>query len=254
MPATVEIHLGLPGLTPLTCDIFPEFSDTPALSGVSLVEETNRAGVYTCAPNVTGWHTFKLYNNGVYFPAVIGLDIPASGTVSSASESGDPWETALPGSYPSGSAGYIVGNNLDQPVSSISLSSGISGTNTNSPIPSGGILSLRKGNDYKNADGRRQTFTVTVPGTWGGGTVSDCILRLRSGTVSVDITCAAISQTGNTLSMGFDIAASDFSTLPDGKPKERVREWEIFLNPGNGNNLTPIVGLLNIDPSVPAPT
>lgn len=38
--------------------------------------------------------------------------------LSAAGGSGDPWSTALPGAYAAGTAGYIIGTNLDEPVSS----------------------------------------------------------------------------------------------------------------------------------------
>lgn len=42
-----------------------------------------------------------------------------------AGSAGDPWTTALPGAYGAGTAGYIVGTNLDAAVSSISGGSGL---------------------------------------------------------------------------------------------------------------------------------
>jgi len=79
-------------------------------------------------------------------PAAVG-DIPTAGAVAdavwdeaiaghagsgstgealgAAGASGDPWITALPGSYTAGQAGYIVGTNLDAAVSSISAGSGL---------------------------------------------------------------------------------------------------------------------------------
>lgn len=48
-----------------------------------------------------------------------GAALNASGS------SGDPWATALPGAYTAGSAGYIVGTNLDAAVSSVSGGSGL---------------------------------------------------------------------------------------------------------------------------------
>ena len=44
-------------------------------------------------------------------------------TVSGSTSGGDPWNTAVPGAYAAGTAGYILGNNLDDKVSS-RLSSG----------------------------------------------------------------------------------------------------------------------------------
>src|SRR5262249_42881877 len=37
--------------------------------------------------------------------------------INSAGSAGDPWSTQIPGAYPAGSAGYIVGNNIDAQVS-----------------------------------------------------------------------------------------------------------------------------------------
>jgi hypothetical protein len=60
-------------------------------------------------------------------PATLVLDVVASGhntantvgaKINSAGSAGDPWSTALPGSYASGTAGNIVGNRLDAAVSS----------------------------------------------------------------------------------------------------------------------------------------
>jgi len=52
--------------------------------------------------------------------------------MASAGSSGDPWSAALPGSYASGTAGYIVGNQLDAAVSTRSTYAGgdTSGTTT----------------------------------------------------------------------------------------------------------------------------
>jgi hypothetical protein len=39
--------------------------------------------------------------------------------LAAASSAGDPWGTALPGAYGAGTAGFIVGNNLDAPISDV---------------------------------------------------------------------------------------------------------------------------------------
>ena len=60
-------------------------------------------------------------------PATLVLDVAAAGhntagttgaKISSAASAGDPWATALPAAYAPGSAGYIVGTNLNAAVSS----------------------------------------------------------------------------------------------------------------------------------------
>lgn len=61
-----------------------------------------------------------------------------------AAAGGDPWSVALPASYPSGSAGWILGTYLDQPISTMNQSPGagaipftytITNSDDNSPIP-----------------------------------------------------------------------------------------------------------------------
>jgi len=53
----------------------------------------------------------------------IAADFNTAGTMgnkmNSAASAGDPWTTSLPGSYTSGSAGYILGNRLNRTISSI---------------------------------------------------------------------------------------------------------------------------------------
>jgi hypothetical protein len=52
--------------------------------------------------------------------------------LNAAGSSGDPWETSLPGSYAAGTAGYIIGTNIDAAISSRSTYAGAdtSGTTT----------------------------------------------------------------------------------------------------------------------------
>lgn len=51
----------------------------------------------------------------------LAADYNTAGTMgekmNDAGSAGDPWSTAIPGTYVAGQAGYIVGNNLDEPVS-----------------------------------------------------------------------------------------------------------------------------------------
>ncbi len=51
MAATLVIPVGITGLT-LTCDLFPDGSDTAAASAQSMTEATNRLGYYTAS--ITG--------------------------------------------------------------------------------------------------------------------------------------------------------------------------------------------------------
>jgi hypothetical protein len=66
-------------------------------------------------------------------PAALVLDVAIAGhesagsvgaAIAAAGGSGDPWATALPGSYTSGQAGYIIGHNIDAAVSTRSTYAG----------------------------------------------------------------------------------------------------------------------------------
>lgn len=66
-------------------------------------------------------------------PATLVLDVAIAGhegagsvgaAIAAAGGSGDPWATALPGSYAAGTAGYIVGHNLDAAISTRSTFAG----------------------------------------------------------------------------------------------------------------------------------
>lgn len=59
MPATLVIPVGITGLT-LTCDIYPDGSDTADATGQSLTEATNRKGYYTAS--ITGLSGLKFVN------------------------------------------------------------------------------------------------------------------------------------------------------------------------------------------------
>lgn len=96
--------------------------------------------------------------------------------LNSAAAAGDPWSTALPGSYASGEAGSIL-------AAINSKTAGIStGTITvTSPVVDADTVTIVRGDDYKNADGRALFATTTfsnAPSLTGG----QVALRVKNGT------------------------------------------------------------------------
>lgn len=86
--------------------------------------------------------------------------------LNSAAAAGDPWSTALPGSYASGEAGNI----LAAIKTKTDVISGSSITVT-SPIVEGADITIVRGDDYANADGRALFATTTfsnAPSLTGG--------------------------------------------------------------------------------------
>lgn len=216
MPATLQIPLGISGLTPLTCDLFPENSDTAAASGVSLTEATNRKGIYTASVSVTGWHTIKLYLSATYFPAVFAARIPSSGTITAVSEAGvvradNRDGDAIPTAAQNAAA--IDTATLATDIAAELQGSGVTYTVV-SPVTSSSTLDVVQGMDYYTADGRDIEFTFVrdyVP--------TSCKLTLASGetvtVTSTDITESSGSGSGR-FSVRFQLARTDGDDLDAG--------------------------------------
>lgn len=65
MAATLVIPVGITGLT-LTCDLFPDGSDTAAASAQAMTEATNRLGYYTASiTGLTGLHFVNIKKSSV---------------------------------------------------------------------------------------------------------------------------------------------------------------------------------------------
>lgn len=95
--------------------------------------------------------------------------------LNAAGSSGDPWNTALPGAYGAGSAGNIVGNNLNATVSSRST---LDGTGVQTALTSQGYTSTRAGyldtlNGLVQAIWDKATSALTAVGSIGKRLVDD---------------------------------------------------------------------------------
>lgn len=72
--------------------------------------------VLTAATNISGPIADQVWEEAIADHS--GTAGSTAEALSSAGAAGDPWGTALPGAYSSGTAGYIIGNNLNAAVSS----------------------------------------------------------------------------------------------------------------------------------------
>lgn len=104
--------------------------------------------------------------------------------LAAAGASGDPWETALPGSYAAGKAGYIIGNLVS------TLSAG--GVTIESPVMDSGELQIVIGDDYLNDNGRAISFTYSGKPSFTDGTPT---LILTQGGVTVTKEGTVVSST-----------------------------------------------------------
>ena len=101
-----------------------------------------------------------------------GAKLEAAGTAS------DPWATALPGSYSAGTAGYIMGHNLDTNVGSRLATSGYTAPPTASTIAtavwtvdvSSGFTGTQAGECLLHAAAATDPWSIALPGVYGAGT------------------------------------------------------------------------------------
>lgn len=117
--------------------------------------------------------------------------------LAAAGGSGDPWSTAIPGSYAAGTAGQIVGDNVDGLAALI----GSGGITVVSPVSEdGGTITIVQGDDYNASDGRALEWSsdnwpditgaaITLYIEDSGGTYSEAgsVVASGSGTQTVRV-------------------------------------------------------------------
>lgn len=120
---TAEIGVAGAGLTNInlpnqTMDIVGNI--TGNLSG-SVGSVTGAVGSVTGAVGSVTGLTNATIADQVWDEALAGhLGVGSTGeALNAAGAAGDPWTTTLPGAYGAGSAGFIIGNNIDAPISTV---------------------------------------------------------------------------------------------------------------------------------------
>lgn len=120
----------------------------------------------------------------------------------------DPWDTLLPGSYAPGSAGDIVGNNLDAAVSSRSTYAGADTSGTTTIL---GRLTSGRATNLDNLDAAVSTRSShSAADVWSVGTRT-----LTAFTIAVDITSAAVSSIWDKLLSGITTASTIGKLIKD---------------------------------------
>ncbi len=94
---------------------------------------------------------------------------------------GDPWNTALPGSYGAGTAGYILGTNLNATVGSRST---LTAANVWDTDLSGYSTANLAGTLLKGAGSAGDPWSTTIPGAYGAGTAGYIVGNNLNATVA----------------------------------------------------------------------
>jgi hypothetical protein len=137
----------------------------------------------------------------------VGAGIAAAGAA------GDPWATVLPSTYSSGQAGYLIGHNLDVPVST-RAGAGASVTTTG-PVLAGGSIALVAGDTYQTERGTALQWTYTGPVdllTAPAPAVTFTI-STQPDALSVPVT---VGGTPGAITLTAELTAAESATLPAG--------------------------------------
>lgn len=164
--------------------------------------------------------------------------------MSAASSAGDPWATALPGSYPSGEAGYIIGTALANAAARINASS-ITITVGTLPSPLSQDFSLVAGDDYRAADGNGLTFNAITTLDLSTAAVSLVIYR---GTVEGSGTEMSLTMSVSTITGGFALAHDLTATQTTALGLIAKRRYEIKATLSNSHVKTLLSGTVTTTP------
>jgi len=141
--------------------------------------------------------------------------------LASAAAAGDPCATTVPGAYGAGTLGYLVGTYLNASSAAIKAKTDlISATSITvaSPVAASGEVTIFRGDDYADADGRALTFTVanySGPSLAGATTTMALISKanyergLQTSALSVTATVTGTT----TLTIKVDLTAAQTAAL-----------------------------------------
>jgi hypothetical protein len=174
----------------------------PANSAGKLIGDNLDAKVSTRLPT-TSYTVPPTANDNAVATRDINNTNPAANSlgamVKAAGTAGDPWNTLLPGSYAAGTAGKLMGDNLDakistraQPGAAMTLTSperdavAAAVRDVSNATPAAGSL----GADVKNSAGKDPWATV-VPGAYAAGTAGNILGNRLDAQVSTRLATAA---------------------------------------------------------------
>jgi hypothetical protein len=186
-------------------------------AGTGAVSEVG-SGWYSWAGNATDRDTLGPLALHVTATGCDTLDfiIPITTSDPFAASASDPWGIAVPAAYSVGSAGYILGNNLDATVSSrTSAALTAAALNVQSPVIDADSLTLEQADDYYATEGRSFIFTYTGTISLAGATV---VLRIDQMTATGVVAGAVPAQT-----ITFQPTAAQTSALAGGIHRFKVR-------------------------------
>jgi hypothetical protein len=140
----------------------------------------------------------------------------AGAGLSAAGSAGDPWSTALPGSYGAGTAGQIVGNNVDGLAALI----GSGDITVVSPVSEdGGTITIVQGDDYNNSDSRALEWSSD---DWPDVTGAAITLYIEDAAGTYSEAGSVVTGGAGTQTVRVELPSADTATLDAGFQKFHV--------------------------------
>jgi len=156
---------------------------------------------------------------------------------------GDPWTAELPGAYAAGTAGKILGDNLNAPVGSLV---GVPSFGVVSPVTKDGkSIELVQGADYATADSRQLSWTSNLWPDLDGATV---VLRIARAAGTVEVSCSVSGTYPAAQTVTAEPDATDTALLDLGHCDFQV--WATMA--GSMHEVPLIEGTALVKPAVPA--
>ena len=140
----------------------------------------------------------------------------AGAGLSAAGSAGDPWSTALPGAYGAGTAGQIVGDNVDGLAALI----GSGDITVVSPVSEdGGTITIVQGDDYNNSDGRALEWSSD---DWPDVTGAAITLYIEDAAGTYSEAGSVVTGGAGTQTVRVELPSADTATLDAGFQKFHV--------------------------------
>lgn len=152
--------------------------------------------------------TYDSISSGVWSAQSSAYDTTGTmgNLLNDAGAAADPLLNTVPGSYASGSAGHALGRIGSGQISVVNM------------VAQSGDISIVKGDDYYNADGRALDWTET-DGTWP--TLTTASVKFYYNSTSWNMT--VVTATGSSKKVRLELASSDTNTFTAGRKEFYVQ-------------------------------
>ena len=141
----------------------------------------------------------------------------------------DPLARQVPGSYTSGQAGAVLGL----------FGSGLATTSV--PVATTEAITIIRGDDQKDADGRSLEFSTTDAATWPDLTGASITFTATKGTSTITKAGTVVTPTGANKKVRVELDSADTASSPTG-----TYDYDVQATLASGNKITLVLNTLTL--------